>query len=220
MLGLPDTAAVGQTIPKKKFYEQLGADAPLRRRFVEQIERIVWKYKLAPTTANIQPGEKIGEVEVFEIELREKDVDIEILRRIDKSVPYPILFLLTYEGLVQACVFYKEITAVKSKDDARVKQVAFYRTEWLEPDLLPCRLAGIDVDSAYEQFVRQIAGDSLNRRETETFAESVERQKMRAKIQKKIDALEKKKRREVQFNIQIEIGAEIKRLKKELEKLA
>lgn len=53
----------------------------------------------------------------------------------------------------------------------------------------------------------------------ETLKESVERDKRRKTLQKQIAALEKKVRREKQFNKQVELNGQLKLLKKELEEI-
>ena len=219
MLKLPEKTILGQTMPKKMIYEQLDASAALKRRFVEQIERIVFQNRIAEDSVNIVPGVRVEEIDVFEIELRGQNLDEEIVRQIDKAIPRPILFLLKYEGLVQARISYKEIKIVPSKGTAKVNQIAFYKTEWVEPEKLPCKMVGFDLDAVYENFVLQVAGDALRRDASQTVAESVDSQKKRAKMQKRIDALENRIRKEPQFNRQMEMSDEIKRLKKELEEL-
>ena len=219
MLGLPQTTVVDTTIPKKLLYEKLGASASLRRRFVEQVERIVWRHKIAPTTVNIAPGTTIDEIHVIQIELYTTQLDDEIVRKIDKALPYPVLFVLTCGDLAQALISYKEIALFKEKEGARVTQFAGYRTEWVELQELPCKLTGLDLDAVYENFVLQVAGKTLRKNESETLAESVNLQKQREKVQRKIDALEKKIWKEPQLNRQMEMSAALKRLKKELKEL-
>lgn len=78
------------------------------------------------------------------------------------------------------------------------------------------------MDTVYENYVRQIAGDTLcaaSDREPESLKESVERDKRIQKLQKQIDALQAKVRREKQLNRQMELNTELKKLKKELEAL-
>ena len=45
-------------LPKNKIYEHSGANTRLKDLFVEQVEQIVWQYKLAPETINLpaKPG--------------------------------------------------------------------------------------------------------------------------------------------------------------------
>lgn len=53
MLGLPKTTEFNKRIPKKKFYEQLEVTPETKRVFVDQIKNIIWRNKIAPSTANI-----------------------------------------------------------------------------------------------------------------------------------------------------------------------
>ncbi len=64
---------------------------------------------------------------------------------------------------------------------------------------------------------RQIAGGRLDAEGD--IAMAVERDKQRQKLGRDITALEKKLLREKQFNKQVELNGELKRLKKELEEL-
>ena len=78
------------------------------------------------------------------------------------------------------------------------------------------------MDTVYESYVRQIAGDALRTisgEEPESLKESVERNKQIQLLQKQIDALQMKIRREKQLNRQMELNAELKRLKRELQQL-
>lgn len=95
---------------------------------------------------------------------------------------------------------------------------AYYHTDWMEESALPFKLDGLNTDKVYENFVRQIAGETLSGAD-ETLKESVERDKRRQELQKQIAALQVKVRREKQLNKQVQLNAELKRLKKELEEL-
>ncbi len=82
------------------------------------------------------------------------------------------------------------------------------------PDAL--KLEGLNMDAVYEGFVRQIAGERLQDQSGD-LKEAVARDEQRQKLQREIVALENKVRREKQFNIQIVLNSELKRLRKELE---
>ncbi len=123
--------------------------------------------------------------------------------------------MLEYEGKYQAWTAYKE-AADSGSNAFRVGN--YYHTGWLEEAALPLKSDGLSTDKVYENFVRQIAGEPLSQT-GETLKESVERDNRRQALQKQIAALEKKIRREKQFNKQVQMNAELKRNKKELEEL-
>ncbi len=163
---------------------------------------------------NLAPSEQVTEIEVFEVKLTSPNLDENILRLIDREIPYHILFLLEYEGKYQAAVGYKEAAG---SGKAAFKVDCYYRTEWLLEDDLPLHLEGLTIDAVYENFIRQIAGDGLNGGEGTTLKENVEQQKQRKQLEKRIAALEAKMKKEKQLNRKMELKAEIKKLHSELE---
>lgn len=214
MLGLTKSTEFNRRIPKQKFYENLTVSPALKRIFVEQIRVIWWRNKIAPATMNLAAGEAVTEIEVFEVCLSAPQLDEAVLRQIDKEIPYHILFLLEYEGKYQAWTAYKE-AAGSGTNAFRVG--SYYHTDWMKEAALPLKLDGLNTDKVYENFIRQIAGETLTSGTGETLKESVERDTRRQELQKQIAALQVKVRRERQLNKQVQLNAELKRLKKELE---
>ena len=210
MLGLPKSTEFNKRIPKQKFYENLSVTPAMKTAFTEQIKIIYWRNKLAATTLNLAPGKLVTEIEVFEIRLTSPDLDEDILRLIDREIPYHILFLLEYDRKYQAAMGYKEAS---SSGKAAFKVERYYRTEWFTEEELSLHLEGLTIDAVYENFIRQIAGGQLTGSENTTLKESVEQQKQREQIEKQIAALEAKMKKEKQLNRKMELKAEIKKRK-------
>lgn len=217
MLGLPQSTEFNKRIPKQKFYENITVTPVLKRIFVDQIKVIYWRNKVAASTVNLAPGKIVTEVEVFEVKLTSAPLDEAVLRQIDREIPYHIIFLLEYEGKYQAWTSYKEA----SSGNTAFKVGTYYHTEWLPEEELPIHIDGLDLDTAYENFVRQIAGDALSLSEdsSESLKESVEREEKRRELQKQIDILQTKIRKEKQLNRQVQLNTELKNLKRAYEKL-
>ena len=104
MLDFPEKTFFNKPVPKAKFYEKLDVKPALKKVFVNQIEKIVWRNKLSPATLNVQPGTRIQEIQVFEISLKSSLLDEAALKLIDKGIPYHILFLLKHDDLYMACM--------------------------------------------------------------------------------------------------------------------
>ena len=195
MLGLPSTTEVNLRVPK----ETLQSRAPrLRDMIKDQVESIFWRNKLADKW--LSEGETVKEIHVFEIQLRQRELDKRILPAIAEAIPYTILFILTFGGEAQAWI--------KASD-------TFYHTDWLPLDGFMLKFEGLNLDAVYENLTRQIAGGRLNA--GGNIAEAVEIDKRRQKLEREIAALEKKVACEKQFNRRVEMNGELKRLKKELE---
>lgn len=217
MIGLPKTTEFNKRIPKQKFYENMDISPALKKVFVEQVKIIYWRNKIAASTTNLATGNDVTELEVFEIRLNSPVLDDGLLRQIDREIPYHILFLLEYQGKYQAWIGYKEAAASGNK---AFKVNGYYHTEWLTEDELPLKLEGLSVDAVYENFVRQIAGDKLKSETSgESLKESVARDEQKQALQKQIDTLKAKIRKEKQLNKQMQMNNELKKLKKELEEV-
>ena len=78
----------------------------------------------------------------------------------------------------------------------------------------------MDIDSVYENFVKQIAGDRIQAtNSSETVKDTIEREEEKDVIKKQISALQAKIRKEKQINIQMKMNKELNELKKKLEAL-
>ena len=218
MIGLPKSTEFNRRIPKQKFYENISVSPTLKRVFIDQIKVIYWRNKVAATTMNLAAGATVTELEVFEIKLNGQQLDEAVLRQIDKEIPYHILFLLEYDGKYQAWTAYKEAAVTGSN---AFKFGTYYHTDWLSEDELPLKVEGLSVDKVYENFVRQIAGDALRSEtgKTESLKESVERDNRRQELEKQIAALQTKVRKERQLNKQVQLNAQLKKLRAELNQL-
>ena len=215
MIGLPKTTEFNKRIPKQKFYENMDVSPALKRIFTEQVKTIYWRNKIAVSTINLAGGNDVTEIEVFEIRLNSKELDDAFLRQIDREIPYHILFLLEYGGKYQARIGYKE-TLLSGKNTFKVN--AYYQTEWMDEDNLPLKLEGLSIEAVYENFVRQVAGDRLKAKEnSESLKKSVTRDEEKQSLQKQIDNLKAKIRKEAQLNRQMEMNSELKVLIKKLE---
>ena len=211
MLGLPQSTEFNKRIPKQKFYENLTVSPAIKKAFAEQIKIIYWRNKIATSTVNLSDGEQVTEIEVVEIRLNAPELDENVLRQIDREIPYHILFLLAYDDKYRVVIGYKEaVTAGKTA--FKVEQ--YYYSEWLKEQELPVHLEGLTLDAVYENFVRQIAGEKLNDGRLTTLKESVEKQKQREQLKKQIAMLETRMRKEKQLNRKMELKAELKKMQK------
>lgn len=200
MLGLPHSTQVNRRVAKEKIYRNAALTPKTRTMIKDQIEAIIWRNKLADSTLSISAGETVQEIQVFEIQLRERELDKGILPAIANAIPYKILFILIFGDEAQAWI-----------DAAGT----FYNTEWLPLNGLALKFEGLNLDTVYENLARQISGGRLG---TDGDIESaVYRDKQRQKLKREIAKLERKLLREKQFNKQVELNGKLKQLKKKLE---
>lgn len=215
MKGLPKSTQFNTRIPKEKFYENIQTGTKIKRSFVDQIKAIHWRNKIAPSTTNLAAGNVVSEIEVIEIRLKTNLLDEGVLRQIDREIPYHILFILEYEGKYQAWIAYKEA----SSGNMAFKVGQYYNTEWLNKEDLLLQLEGHNMDTAYENFVYQIAGETLQRQENKSLQDAVEQNETIKNLNKQIETLRTKIRNEKQLNVQMKLNSKLKKLKRKLEEL-
>ena len=105
---LPESARVNKFIPKTQFYNRVYVTKKLKDDFVNKVQKIVWQYKLAEDTINIKKTEEVEEIQIFDIKLKEKITPKNILQIIDKTIPYPILFIINFQDEKQYAISLKE----------------------------------------------------------------------------------------------------------------
>ena len=202
MLGLPRSTEVNRRVAKEKLYQNATLAPQTREMIKDQIDSVFWRNKLADSTMAISAGETVAEIQIFEIQLRQRELDKRVLPAIAKAIPYKILFILVFGDEAQLWI---EVSGT------------FYNTDWQPLGGFALKFEGLNLDAVYENLARQISGGRLG---TEgDIEEAVDRDKKRQKLERDIAALEKKLLREKQFNKQVELNGELKRLRKELEEL-
>jgi len=209
MIEFPEKTLFNRVIPKTKFYENLPVTPAVKGIFVNEIASIVWRNKLSPETLNVQAGSRIREIEVIEITLKKGELTESVLRIIDRGIPYHLLFLLRREDRYMASMSYKELTA-EQKGFRMAGE--YFGTDWMAFDELPLRIDGVTMDAVHDHFIQQISG-TLTIPEGETLKSAIDIAKEQERLQRRIAQLESRLAQEKQFNRQLAINDEIKRLK-------
>lgn len=182
MIKLPPTTIVNRFVPKEKFYSKTSVNTKLRELFTNEVEKIIWANKIAPTTLNISAGD-FGEMQIFEISLKGSDLNPQILKHIDTFIPYPILFVLKKPNSTKLVISYKEPLSTKNNI---MKVNAYFETNWQSDFEL--ELKGRSVDEIYKNYLHQIA-PSLDLKPQTNVKTAIKDSQDREKIIKQIDAL-------------------------------
>lgn len=211
----PKSAAFGKVLPKNKIYEHSGANTRLKELFVEQVEQIVWQYKLAPETINLPARPGVPEIQVFSIQLKTAELHGDVLRCIDGAIPYPIVFELAFDGKTQVVAAYKR---PNESDASRWVLSDYFATTWLPSD---CERAAmplaLDLGSLYEQVLHHLIPTPA--RPQESLADLVARVELVAAKQREVEKAASRLAKEKQFNRKVEINAHLRQLKNELQGL-
>jgi hypothetical protein len=211
----PVQALFGRNLPKNKIYEYSGAPTGVRELFVRQVEQIIWQYKLAPETINLPARPGVPEIQVFAIQLKTPELNPDVLRCIDGAVQFPIVFELGFDGRTKVVAAYKR---PNESDASRWVLSDYFATEWLPSDTPRTAMPlALDLGSLYEQVLRRLI--PLPARQQENITDLVTRVEQVAAKQREVEKAASKLTKEKQFNRKVEINAELRKLKKELEGL-
>ena len=123
----PKAAAFGRVLPKTKVYGHSKAGSRLRQLFINQVDQIIWQYKLAPETINLGASINVPEIQIFRLRLRDAQLSEEVLRAIDKPIKFPIIFELTHDSRRKAIAAYKRPSEA---DESKWVVSEYFSTEW------------------------------------------------------------------------------------------
>ncbi len=199
----PESAAFGRTVPKTKFYEHGNVRTALREKFIEDVQRITWAYKLAETTIRLKGTEAVPEIQVFAVETKGGDVPDDVLAAIDKAVHFPILFEISKGDAVRT------VAAQKTLGGNTPKLGTYFTTGWLPTttDRQPLPVA-IDLPALYESLLTTLLPVAARR--GESVSDATGRMDRARKLEREIAALERKLRNEPQLNRKVELRKALK----------
>lgn len=202
----PETAKVDRVIPKERLYAEASAGAALKQRFVDEVQRVRWAYKLGEESLRLAPGESVTEIQVFVVDLKGSRLDNSVLASIDKAIPSQIVFELRREdGLWTE----QAMAAAYKRAGGKTKGTDYFRTGWISSDQprdpLP---AALDMDGLYSQLLGRLLPHPI--RPVEDLSGALDRMGRIRGLTREIAALEKRLRTEPQLNRKIELRRQIK----------
>ncbi len=231
----PCAAAFGRVIPKNRIYEHAGANTALKDLFVREVDQIVWSHKLAPETVNLAATKQVAEIQIFRITARTATLDCDVLRAIDKAIPFPLIFELAHGGRVRLAAAYKRPSEAGS---ARWVVGDYFQGDWLPEDRPRAALPlALNMGALYERLLEPlVAGQTarlipgmgeaprtpltpaeaehpLSLEERIAQAEAIERQA------REVERIKLRLGREKQFNKRLDLHKKLKRASRALELL-
>lgn len=212
----PDTAKVDQIVPKERLYAETSASAALKQRFVDEVQRVRWAYKLGEESLRLAPGEVVTEIQVFVIDLKGSSVDNSVLAATDKAIPSHIIFELRREhGLWTEQV----MTAADPRSGGgKITSDDYYRTGWIGADRPRSPMpAALDMDGLYSQLLGRLLPHPM--RPVERLSDALDRMGRIRRLTREIAALEKKLRNEPQLNRKLDLRKQLQERKAVLAEL-
>ncbi|MCY4209582.1 MAG: DUF4391 domain-containing protein [Gammaproteobacteria bacterium] len=231
----PRTTAFGRIVPKVRIYKHSGANATLKGLFIREVDQIVWSHKLAPETVNLAATRQVTEIQVFRITSRSAILSRAVLHTVDRTIPFPLIFEIVYEGRIRLAAAYKR---ANEADSTRWVVSDYFESDWLPEDTRRTPLpVAIDMEALYEQLLSPLV-DAQSARLVLGIAEPPQTPYLPAMPEKAatltaciarteaikartrdIERIKARLAREKQFNKRVAINAKLRTARQELEQL-
>lgn len=206
---LPKNTAVGRVIPKNAFDDNINSRQ--KKQFTDLVQRITWTNKLSSQTTNLRSVD-VEEIQIFVIELKKRDTIDEILKIINKHIPYHIICWIEYaeEVFVSAAHKHKHVT----NDDISVIDW-IYSSKWFtyEESSFTINLKD-SLDEVLNDFCAQITGRNDLKGKNASFM--IQNQVELDKVNKKILSIRKQLKKSKQFNEKVELNLQLRHLEQSL----
>lgn len=212
----PAGARFGARVPKERFYERTASTAALREKFVAEVNRISWAYKLAAETINLPGSSEVPEIEVIQLDAKANDISVQILASIDKAIPNPVIFEIHRDDVHGGGV--RMTAAHKPAGSPAPKPNAYFSTGWMRSDAPRTSLpTAITMAALYSALIGPLT--PLTPRPGESSAVVSERLDAVRRLERKISALERKLRAEPQLSRKVDLRRELKAKRAELDQM-
>lgn len=196
MLNFPNNTKLNKQLSKKGIYTRFKLSTAAKDKFDADISKITIVDELSPAAMSVAKGEKVHAIFTLLVSLKRKDFDEKNIVLISKLIEQNMLFILEHEGKAKLAVFRQKL----------------HQTDWLPADDLNIQISGSNLDAIWDNIVMQISGVELA--EGNNLDEQLQANEQQQRLQKQINALERKARAEKQPKRKLELVEEMRELKK------
>ena len=141
--------------------------------------------------------------------------NIDVLRTIDKAIPFPTIFQLKYNDQLQIKSAYKRVS---ESDNSKWIVDSYFSTAWLPEDTQKQKLPIVlNLEKLYEEIIKSLMPIKLQ--ENKPLKEQIEDVNKIQLLQKQYAQLKSKRDKEKQFNKKVELNKELKELKNKIQEL-
>jgi hypothetical protein len=205
---LPSRTIVNKVIPKNAF--ESFTTSKQKKRFTDLLDRIRWANKLSADTINLT-GKDIKEIQIFEIELKVQEDITDLIEIINKSIPYPIIFYISFQDKAYLCASKKHSNPVN--ENISVIDWTFF-SKWKAKSKIKYELnLKQSLDFIYHDFCLQLSSKEFK---TNSIDDLVALEQRRTELNRKIQNTKNSISRSRQYNKKVELNIELQSLEADL----
>ena len=214
LLNYHKDVVVDRIVPKTMFYKFMEVNPRMKVRFVNDVEKITWLYKLSANTLNVTSSDDLVEIDVFVATLKQQDCPTDLFTFIDTNMPHHIVFILEYDNSYMILLNYKDWA---DNTHTKFKITKSFASLWMDENRLSLEIQGQSLSRVYENFVAQVSG--IGEHKAGAMAEIVDLKKCIAAMEAELQNLQKKMRKEPQYDKQVKMNKQVKAKRHELDEL-
>ncbi len=202
-------------LPKSKIFESAKPTTKIKALFTRQINKITITHSLSNRSINLPATPAVDEILIFRIDLKQDELNTDVLKYIDMAIRSPIIFELHYSDKQKTIAAFKRPSEA---DSSKWVISEYFDSGWFAEDAqhLPLPVV-LDLGGLYEILLKPLM--PYEARTDENIQAHVERlDKVHAK-QRELDKIEARLKKEKQFNRKVAINAELRKVKQELQQL-
>ena len=200
MFGFPSSTEIKKQLPKKAIYAKFDMSASQRERFDADIARIDIEVGVSKATVPaLAEGEEIKEFYVLGIQLKRKEYDPKNILMLTKLLPHNMVFTLHYGEEIQFAIYHTKLIT----------------SNWKQTDEATLSLAGLSLDTVWENIVKSIGHIEVEKGNTLT--EQIKANEEQVRLLAQIKTLERKMANEKQPRRKREYFELIKKLREKNE---
>ena len=242
MFAFPESTRLGKRIFKKLFEENAALTVTDRKALRDDLDVLTWAYTLKPSTVPIRPYQdserEYLEIAVLEADLKSPKRAARLAQIIHRAIPYPVILVFNHQSSIQNHQFQISLAHKRFSQAEKGAVVAddFLATNWIalaDPSpvqqafIASLRFADLPQTHFYalysalaDRLVGLACADLSGAYRLETALERRGQRRARLTecraLELRIQGLKTKIRKETQFNRQVELNTQIKRLDREL----
>lgn len=209
---LPHSTIIRRFVAKSLFDSV--TNTKQKAMFTNDIAKIMWCNTLSSETTNL-PHNEIEEIQIFSIELKEKKEIKSILEIIDKTIPYHIIFIVSFADEVYLSASAKHPSPLNN-DKSVIDWT--YTSPWFKKTENTYRIKLMkNIDTVFFDFCRQLSPQSNS--SIKNISDLTAYNSRVSALSKEIEQLKKKILSCPQFNKKVELNLKLKELEQELKTL-
>lgn len=201
MLGLPKATELNKQLPKKSIYAKFKMNTAEKEKIDKDISKITIVNEVSPSKISISAGDNVKSFFVMSVLLKHKEYSEKTITALSNLIPQNFIMVLQYESEAKLAVYRSKLL----------------QTEWKPLNELNIYLEGLNFDKVWENIIVQIGG--LHLENGNSLDMQIQKDTQKEKIKKEIERLEKQARAEKQPKKKFDLVSEIKKLKKDMEKI-